>query len=476
MGGGAVLLSSGAAARAGEVRLAERAECVTRVEVVPWVVPIPRRRSSRPVDSPPAGVLDFLAVKLAPPPDPAFESRLPRRLRRALDDYVALERRVQAIASGTCAGTCAACRAPCCRAIYCAESWDAPWLRAATSREGAVRAVTPADAVEGHLARDGCRLRFGRPPVCYEFACADVLGTIRGDDAKYIFHVISHIMTFAGENALPRTHLVEVQDLSALDAARTARLRRRIALAGRIFEAAARLFAAVRAGAPGAPADWDLLTAHFSSRGFRLSRDAAARPARASARSAPGGITLMKTLPIVRAALAGVLVVSAGLAGIACGAPPRRLALADPKPVAADIYRDDEFQARFIATDRALEVELHNRGSEPIAIPWDKARFVDPQGSEHEVVAYQGELTKEMLDAPQEPLVLKPRSSWRGLVHPRDRVRPQGVRALPLALLDSGEVAAGKTCRLDLEVNFANRPHRYEFKLLVTDVPAEGKS
>src|SRR5438552_18907866 len=117
-------------------------------------------------------------MNLAPPRDPRAERGFSPDLRRALDEYVALERRVQPLASGRCAATCAACRAPCCRAQFCVEAWEAPWLRAATSRRGAVRAVASALEIEGHLAKDGCRLNFGRPPVCYEYACRDVLATL----------------------------------------------------------------------------------------------------------------------------------------------------------------------------------------------------------------------------------------------------------------------------------------------------------
>lgn len=171
-----------------------------------------------------------------------------------------------------------------------------------------MRAVAPETAIEGHLAKDGCRLRFGRPPVCYEYACWDVLGALADDEEKYLFRVVSHVMTFAGEGALPRTHLVEVQDLAKLDRARTARLRRRIALAERIFEAARRLLE--DGGGAGRPDDWALVTTHFSTKGYRLSRlDARA------AEGAPSGGPRLRILPIVRAALVAATLALGFLAG-----------------------------------------------------------------------------------------------------------------------------------------------------------------
>lgn len=220
----------------------------------------------------------------APPADPTVEASLTKGLRRALDEYIAFERRVRPVASGSCAPVCAACRSPCCKAIYCREAWDAPWLRAATSRAGAVRAVAPGRAIEGHLATDGCRLEWGRPPVCYEFACSDVQRSLPTDDEKYLFRVLSHIVSFAGKDALPGTHLVEVTDLGRLGGPAAARLRRRIALAGQIFDAAARLFAGRGRGLAD---DWALVTEHFPTKGYDLTRGA----------GAPGRL---RPLPIVR--------------------------------------------------------------------------------------------------------------------------------------------------------------------------------
>jgi hypothetical protein len=409
-------------------------------------------------------------MKLAPPPDREAEHDLSPALRRALDEYVALERRVRPVASGRCAETCAACRTPCCRAAYCEEAWEAPWLRAATSRPGAVRRVASALAIEGHLARDGCRLRFGRPPVCYEYACHDVIRTLATEEEKYLFRAVSHLMTFAGEEALPGTHLVEVTDLSRLGAPETARLRKRIALAGRVLDAALRLLAACDAGRPGAgdPADWALLKRYFPSNGYRLSR----LEAHEQRRAASGGTRTMRKLPLLGTVLAAALLLG-GLSG--CGGPPMRLELTQPKPAEAGTFRDDDVQFRFKADEESLRVEIFNRGKEPIVIPWDRARFVDASGEEREVVAYAGEPTADLLRAPQPPLELAPRATWTGTVHPRDRLRPAGGSAVrTFSLLTGDEAQQGKVVGLNvnLDVGVGRRPVSYEFRFQVKP-PAE---
>jgi hypothetical protein len=411
-------------------------------------------------------------MKLAPPRVFDAERRLAPFQRAALDDYVALERRLQRVASGSCAPICAACRNPCCRAAFCEESWTSPWLRAATSRPGAVREVEAERAIEGHLAADGCRLRFGRPPVCYEFACSKILMGLSGDEEKYLFRVISHVMTFAGEEALAGTHLVEIDDLAKLDEERTARLRARIALAGRIFEAAARALEAVREGRRGERADWDLVTRHFSTRGYRLSRPEA--PDSCGGRN--GGKKRMRTLPIVGALLLFGLAIAVPIAG--CGAPPRRLELDAPKPVERGVFCDDDVQFRFQGSGEGLEVEVLNRSGKRLAIPWWKARFVGVDGAEREVVAWRGTPTKEILDEAQAVLELGPGESWRGNVHPRDRLRSlgggPGARVAVLPLLAAEEAVPGRRVGLDVEIEVGRRPERLEFRFTVT--PVDGAS
>jgi len=234
-------------------------------------------------------------VVLPPPPDPSIERAMSPALARALEAYIALERRVQELASGGCAHVCAACRAPCCEAAFCSESWEAPWLAAAIARGGSRRPVPDgARVVEGHLASDGCTLRFGRPPVCYEFACADVIATLPSHDLRYLYRAISHVITFAGEDALPGTHLVEVADLAKIDGARARRLGRRIARAGRLLDAAVRLY---RAGGRGETRDWALVKRCISPKGFQLRHGEESGAAVAASGSRAAGL---RSLPVVR--------------------------------------------------------------------------------------------------------------------------------------------------------------------------------
>jgi hypothetical protein len=400
---------------------------------------------------------------LAPPPDPSVEASLSKGLRRALDDYIELEKRVQAVASGSCAAVCAACRNPCCKAVYCHEAWSTPWLRAATAREGARREVAPGQAIEGHLARDGCRLRFGRPPVCYEFACNDVQRQLPTDDEKYLFRVISHVVTFAGKDALPGTHLVEVTDLGRLDRSRVARLRRRIALADKIFDAAARLF---RARGRGLASDWALVTEHFTAKGYQLTRGEE-RPAK------KGGL---RPLPIVRAlVLLAALALPLGLAASGC-ATPLRLDLASATPpapapgagvtVGPNEYRDAETAFRFDASTDAIRVTIWNLSRDlPIVIDWQRAQYVDPKGGKHPAIGFQRNGAGVLRKDPPDALLISPGDAWSGCVHPRDRIpHPSGVRFYPEPLLTPEEAAPGTIIGLDLPVDGGKKPMFHEFR------------
>lgn len=386
-----------------------------------------------------------------------------RLLDRVLDEYVALERRVQPVASGACAPQCATCRDTCCAARYCEESWTAPWLVAIHQRAGGAsrrevgRGHRP---LEGHLATDGCRLRFGRPPVCYEYACHDVLYALPAHRRKYLFRVISHVMSFAGEEALPGTHLVEVQDLRALTRSRLRRLVRRIALAGRIFDAALRLFA--RPDEPGDPSDWAVVRRHFPTTGYRLSEVPSVKPLKTPA---PRPASKLQLLPVVRLVAVAAAALLLALSASACG-PTFRHGLDSP---AVPTHQDPagfRIDARPEAPLYTLNVEVKNDGAGDLRIDWRRARFVDPEGREHAVFVWtkKGDPhTLAHLESGPAMLVVPPGQAVKLYVHAQDAVvlgDARGTRASRLPQLPDEDLT-GKTVGLDLPIESPPVPPRH---------------
>ena len=85
------------------------------------------------------------------------------------EQYAALEREVQELTSALCAESCALCSSCCCRADLCEEALNSPFLSMLHRRD-----FLDSDAY-GFLSETGCVLDAGRPPVCYEFFCDELL-------------------------------------------------------------------------------------------------------------------------------------------------------------------------------------------------------------------------------------------------------------------------------------------------------------
>jgi hypothetical protein len=178
-------------------------------------------------------------------------------LDEALRRYIRLEKKVQALITPHCRETCGACGAQCCRKDICDEAHTAPWLRLCISRPGAITGEW--DPERGFLSPTGCRLWFGRPPLCYDFACHRLLKTFASDERKYYLRCLFKIMTRVGERFLPHAHLVEVLDLGDMTPRRLKKLLCRIAMGETLFAAVKRRLR----GDSSVDADLELLRRHF---------------------------------------------------------------------------------------------------------------------------------------------------------------------------------------------------------------------
>ncbi|MFA5687944.1 MAG: hypothetical protein WC959_02150 [Kiritimatiellales bacterium] len=131
------------------------------------------------------------------------------RLQHFAESYAALEQRVQNFIHSICAGSCTLCSTCCCRADLCEEALDSPFLKMLHRRD-----ELESDAY-GFLTETGCALTAGRPPVCYEFFCAELLA---GIDAE-----TGNLLRIAGELLLAAGNIsgdLQIADLSAAELAR----------------------------------------------------------------------------------------------------------------------------------------------------------------------------------------------------------------------------------------------------------------
>jgi len=156
------------------------------------------------------------------------------QLHSAVLEYQRLETQVRLLIGEVCKSHCSHCLNRCCKKDFCVESIASPWLRLVW--ETSHHKIMEYDDSTGWLTDSGCRLNAGRPPVCYEFMCSQILMEISATDRMHTIKVLSKLVTFAGANALGKKHLVTLSSTQLLTRLNYTRLRRRLAHSQEILQ------------------------------------------------------------------------------------------------------------------------------------------------------------------------------------------------------------------------------------------------
>ncbi|MFA7256500.1 MAG: hypothetical protein WC047_02870 [Kiritimatiellales bacterium] len=134
------------------------------------------------------------------------------RLKNLLEEYAGLERGVQELVSAQCGPVCGLCTvACCCRADICEEALESPFLRLLHKQD-----TLDSDRY-GFLTETGCALPAGRPPICYEFFCEELLNSLPDEKCRELLKILGRLPTHAGQNALGDAHLVEIMQKAELE-------------------------------------------------------------------------------------------------------------------------------------------------------------------------------------------------------------------------------------------------------------------
>ena len=150
-----------------------------------------------------------------------------------LKDYAAFEAEVGAFSSDLWFQWCSTCRKVCCQAVYCRETYESPFLFLLLKRHShPVSYGTQQD----WLSEAGCKLLFGRPPVCYEFLCATILEAQQTGMQRYAMIVLAKLISHIGKKALGSRHLIEVMDPDDLKKVRYSRFQKRLSEARNAFD------------------------------------------------------------------------------------------------------------------------------------------------------------------------------------------------------------------------------------------------
>jgi hypothetical protein len=151
-----------------------------------------------------------------------------------LKDYAAFEAEVRSFSSEIWFQWCSSCREVCCKAVYCRETLESPFLFLLLKKYShQVINYTQ----KAWLSEAGCKLSVGRPPVCYEFLCSNILEAQQPGMHRYAMIVLSKLMSHIGKRALGSRHLIEVMDPADLKKVRYSRFQKRLSEARNAFDA-----------------------------------------------------------------------------------------------------------------------------------------------------------------------------------------------------------------------------------------------
>jgi len=124
-----------------------------------------------------------------------------------LKQYACFESKVQKEITTRCSQYCSSCSHICCTPEFCQETLESPFLSLVRKRFSPYARYMKN---RGWWSENGCTLSFGRPPVCYEFMCNDIIDDQPTDSDLYTIKILSKLISHVGKNALGRLHIVEI--------------------------------------------------------------------------------------------------------------------------------------------------------------------------------------------------------------------------------------------------------------------------
>jgi len=149
--------------------------------------------------------------------------------------YAELESDIRELQSGMFSDVCGLCTSCCCTPNICEESQDSAFLRQIQKTHAA--GAMFCDRF-GWLTEKGCALSVGRPPICYEFFCDDIIESIPEFERDWI-RGLGRLIPWVGRRAVGPRHLVEVmEDEDLILHLKVDRVMGRIAVARKAFSGA----------------------------------------------------------------------------------------------------------------------------------------------------------------------------------------------------------------------------------------------
>jgi len=140
---------------------------------------------------------------------PIVMADIPFEIVPLLDQYKVAEQSIQTLIGPISHGLCLECGGNCCQEAICRESIQSPFLNVLIQMQN----LAYNDSY-GWLADSGCRLRYGRPQVCYSYFCQEVMD--KQPDLSQRIDGVIRAFTASGDHALGGSHLISVENLDEL--------------------------------------------------------------------------------------------------------------------------------------------------------------------------------------------------------------------------------------------------------------------
>lgn len=131
------------------------------------------------------------------------------RFAKLIERYSVLEKEIQKLIDPFSRYFCGRCAGKCCREDICRESIESAFLSMLIEKQS-----VSYDLDDGWQGTSGCRLEFGRPLVCYDFFCEDIVKSYLFKTAD--IQTIIHDFISIGNKAHGNTHLLCIDNLNLL--------------------------------------------------------------------------------------------------------------------------------------------------------------------------------------------------------------------------------------------------------------------
>lgn len=151
-----------------------------------------------------------------------------------LKQYAGFEAKIQRYDNNFSRPYCSVCAGTCCHIDICREALESPFLELLRKE---YQALAKYSSENGWLSDTGCTLSVGRPPVCYEFLCSDIIDTQPTAIHQYVFSVLAKLVSHIGKRAYRDRHIVEIINIKELDRVNLSNFEKRLQESMSAFDA-----------------------------------------------------------------------------------------------------------------------------------------------------------------------------------------------------------------------------------------------